>query len=1381
MSDRDAHKPGDPGADLLRPRARPDSDAETDIIPLSSSDRAELEQALRERIAADERRLQGQPARTADGDEITAPATRPPTDAPRSRASTEPTELPPPPADNARLGGTGDPDDTLRGGDLAPSPPEETQPSALPTAAEFDRPSTERPSGPITATEPALSGSPAATLPARPSAMPSPPQLPAATLPGRPSAMPSPPRSPAATLPGRPNAMPDLAPPLPAISAGPPELAATVADAAPPSPPASPPRPRGRTPRPPSALLPGSLVGHYVVHSHIGAEAGSALYRARAPKSERDLALMVWRISDQLPAATTEAGQKLVAAARTVSAIEHPNVVRVFEAGTRGNDVFVARAYRAEPTLSAWLHQGPRSNRHLVNAFSDTARGLAALHQRDLLHGDLCPRSMVVSGPGRACIRDFGLGRVVATASRDAPRWTRAFAVPNAPAPASAPAADEPQPHPEDDLTVVDMGDGQFQFDDSMDEPATEIDLDRSGLEHLWEQSDDASSDDDDDTAIAADNPAMPYMSPEQHRGDPIDARSDQFALCAVFYEALYATRPFAGDDPRTVAANAAAGRLTAPTSERRVPEWLDVILRRGLAPDPADRFPSLATLLEALGSHHSPRRWGPGHALAATALSLAVVGGGLYALASRTPSCELADESIRARWTTEIAAAVTASLTRTSSAVADSTAARVDTVLSGYRDDLAAMARDVCEDTHVRDEQPAAITARRQQCVDDRAGRFAALTMALSQLDAPTGTGGAAATTQSDLTVVLANAVPAALALPDVAGCDDDARSAGLAGPNANNVDHSDDDSDSERDHAARVAALYAASADLELGRRTAALTQAQALVEDLDDSAPAPLRAAARLLLARAQRQGSQLAAAEANTKAARDLADRADDAELRAAAWVELVAITARTATRINEALALRAQADTAASAAADAAWYRAELMRQLGIGLTRAGRYQQALQLLETADAQHQSARGSDHHSRIAYLSAHADALAGLGRHRDAQAVRAQAIAAIEAHYGADQQPLAAQLLRLGGDHLALGEPKQALAELRHALAIEGSFYGLRTITAARIERSIGVALHQRGDLGGALAALERALDIQRELGTEDSLGRATTLLNLAALHIDRGDFDAARIAAERALALRVELLGKDAPGTAIAKVWVARIGAETGSIKRAVSTLEDAIEVLSSSPSAAPLDLALAHRQLGVALRLQRRPARALRQLEAALAIEEERRGPEHLALAALHREFGEVSLARHQAAAAEQHFTRAREVYLTGAGLTGAGLAGDGDTDGDTDDDATGSPALAALLTGLGESLIQQSRGDAALEPLERALAIHREHPSDPLPAARTQLALARALGHAEEHRERALSLAHEAEQTLASLGKRGAPLLAEVHAWLAASAAAPE
>jgi eukaryotic-like serine/threonine-protein kinase len=99
-----------------------------------------------------------------------------------------------------------------------------------------------------------------------------------------------------------------------------------------------------------------------------------------------------------------------------------------------------------------------------------------------------------------------------------------------------------------------------------------------------------------------------PYMSPEQHAGQPIGPASDQFSFCVMVYEALYGERPFAGSTVGEIAANKTAGRIQRVRGKTRVPPKVRAALLRGLHVDPTRRFSNMAALVDNLAP--PARRW---------------------------------------------------------------------------------------------------------------------------------------------------------------------------------------------------------------------------------------------------------------------------------------------------------------------------------------------------------------------------------------------------------------------------------------------------------------------------------------------------------------------------------------------------------------------------------------------------------------------------------------------------------------------------------------------------------------------------------------------------------------------------------------------------
>jgi tetratricopeptide (TPR) repeat protein len=99
------------------------------------------------------------------------------------------------------------------------------------------------------------------------------------------------------------------------------------------------------------------------------------------------------------------------------------------------------------------------------------------------------------------------------------------------------------------------------------------------------------------------------YMAPEQHLGEEVDPRTDQFAFCVALYEALFKQPPFAGETYGALADNVLAGDVLPPPSSG-VPSRIRAAILRGLSRKPEDRFPSMNALLAELAPQPPRRRW---------------------------------------------------------------------------------------------------------------------------------------------------------------------------------------------------------------------------------------------------------------------------------------------------------------------------------------------------------------------------------------------------------------------------------------------------------------------------------------------------------------------------------------------------------------------------------------------------------------------------------------------------------------------------------------------------------------------------------------------------------------------------------------------------
>lgn len=233
--------------------------------------------------------------------------------------------------------------------------------------------------------------------------------------------------------------------------------------------------------------------------------------------------------------------------ATAMARLSHPNVAQIHDAGEVDERLYLAMEYVAGDSLDVWQRGQPWRAR--LGMYLEAGRGLAAAHAAGVLHRDFKPQNVLIGRDARPRVIDFGLARPVAEQE----------------------AVAEP----------VDA------FADTGSIFGLDLSVTRTG------------------TVVGTPG----YMALEQFKGQPLDAAADQFSFCVALYEALYARSPFPRDQlPRLLAA-LAAHDVAPPPADTPVPPWVHATLVRGLAPDPAARWPSMDALLRELGRdrEHDP------------------------------------------------------------------------------------------------------------------------------------------------------------------------------------------------------------------------------------------------------------------------------------------------------------------------------------------------------------------------------------------------------------------------------------------------------------------------------------------------------------------------------------------------------------------------------------------------------------------------------------------------------------------------------------------------------------------------------------------------------------------------------------------------------
>ena len=280
-------------------------------------------------------------------------------------------------------------------------------------------------------------------------------------------------------------------------------------------------------------LQTGVRLGSYEIRGPVGAGGMGEVYRGWDERLGREVAIKV--LPDSAASDPDRLG-RFDQEARAAGALNHPNVLAVYDVGFHDAVPYIVSELLEGETLRTCLQAGRLTPRKAVEHAIQIARGLAAAHQRGIVHRDLKPENVFLTRDGQVKILDFGLAKLRDLTGSDPERET---------------ATQQTRPG-------VVMG-------------------------------------------------TVPYMSPEQVRGLPADARSDIFALGSVLYEMLARRRAFVGETASEVeTAILRAEPPDLPTLDARIPAALDRIVRRCLEKRAEDRFETardVAFALEAVAT----------------------------------------------------------------------------------------------------------------------------------------------------------------------------------------------------------------------------------------------------------------------------------------------------------------------------------------------------------------------------------------------------------------------------------------------------------------------------------------------------------------------------------------------------------------------------------------------------------------------------------------------------------------------------------------------------------------------------------------------------------------------------------------------------------
>jgi serine/threonine protein kinase/Flp pilus assembly protein TadD len=283
-------------------------------------------------------------------------------------------------------------------------------------------------------------------------------------------------------------------------------------------------------------LTPGAKLGPYEIVSILGAGGMGEVYLAHDDRLNRDVAIKVLPADRSLDDA---ARQRFLREARAASALNHPNIITIYETDTYNGVAFIAMEYVKGSSLAELLHERPLTDAEAIAYATQIADALAKAHAAGIVHRDLKPGNVMVTEDGLIKVLDFGLAKLETVAKGAMAGKARG--------PGSA-------------------------------ETASLLSIAGTTLGTLS------------------------YMSPEQARGEPTDFRSDIFSFGVVLFEMLTRELPFTGENLLAMLHSLHFGapkdiRFLRPD----LPPAMASIVGRCLQKLPADRYQNAAEIARDL------------------------------------------------------------------------------------------------------------------------------------------------------------------------------------------------------------------------------------------------------------------------------------------------------------------------------------------------------------------------------------------------------------------------------------------------------------------------------------------------------------------------------------------------------------------------------------------------------------------------------------------------------------------------------------------------------------------------------------------------------------------------------------------------------------
>jgi len=158
------------------------------------------------------------------------------------------------------------------------------------------------------------------------------------------------------------------------------------------------------------ALTPGTKLGQYEILAPLGAGSMGEVYRAHDLRLSRDVAI---KVLPELVSLDPERLLRFETEARAAAALNHPNILAVYQMGSYSGVPYLVSELLEGKTLTEAIRRGPLPFRKAIDFGVQVAHGLAAAHEKGIVHRDLKPDNLFVTKDGRVKILDFGLAKVI--------------------------------------------------------------------------------------------------------------------------------------------------------------------------------------------------------------------------------------------------------------------------------------------------------------------------------------------------------------------------------------------------------------------------------------------------------------------------------------------------------------------------------------------------------------------------------------------------------------------------------------------------------------------------------------------------------------------------------------------------------------------------------------------------------------------------------------------------------------------------------------------------------------------------------------------------------------------------------------------------------